>query len=125
MGERLINLKDYFAIESRTQMESRADFSCKYLIFLASKKPSHNLKTKEFLEIALAKFLYQHGPGCIEKLSIGFFDIMHTAHLITRLVKFLRKMSKIKGDKNFSKRGEVNIIKFRPLITILLILMAK
>ena len=73
------------------------------------------------LETALKKFLYQHGPnGCIENLSIGFFEIMHIAHLITHLVKFLRKSSEIKGDKNFLKRGEVDVIKFRPLIKILL-----
>ena len=73
-------------------------------------------------ETAHAKFLYQHGPeGCIEKLSIGFFEIMHIAHLITHLVKLLRKLSKIEGDKNFLKRGEVDVIKFRPLIIILLI----
>ena len=66
-------------------------------------------------------FLYQHGPnGCIENLSIGFVEIMHIAHLITHLVKFLRKLSKIEGDKNFLKRGEVDVIYFRPLIIILL-----
>ena len=47
---------------------------------------------------------------------------MHIAHLITHLVKFLRKLSKIEGDKNFLKRGEVDVIKFKPLIKILLIL---
>ena len=41
--------------------------------------------------------------------------------LITHLVKFLRKLSKIEGDKNFLKRGEVDVIYFRPLIIILLI----
>ena len=40
---------------------------------------------------------------------------------IPHLVKFLRKLSVIKGDKNFLKRGEVDVIKFRPLIKILLI----
>ena len=40
---------------------------------------------------------------------------------IPHLVKFLRKLSEIKGDKNFLKRGEVDVIKFRPLIKILLI----
>ena len=40
---------------------------------------------------------------------------------IPHLVKFLRKLSEIKGDKNFFKRGEVDVIKFRPLIKILLI----
>ena len=39
---------------------------------------------------------------------------------IPHLVKFLRKLSEIKGDKNFLKRGEVDVIKFRPLIKILL-----
>ena len=53
------------------------------------------------------------------------FEITDTAHLITHLVKFLRKLSKIKDDKNFLKRGEVDVIKFRPLIKILLILMAQ
>ena len=37
------------------------------------------------------------------------------------LVKFLPKLSKIEGDKNFLKRGEVDVIYFRPLIIILLI----
>ena len=52
--------------------------------------------------------MYRHGPdGFIEKLSIGFYEIMHIAHLITHLVKFLRKSSEIKGDKNFfeARRG--------------------
>ena len=30
--------------------------------------------------------------------------------LITHLVKFLRKLSKIEADKNFLKRGEVDVI---------------
>ena len=47
---------------------------------------------------------------------------MDTAHLITHLVKFLRKLSKIEGIKNFLKRGEVDLIYFTPLIMILLIL---
>ena len=79
-------------------------------------------KRLSLLETTHAKFLYRHGPnGCIENLSIGFFEIMHIAHLITHLVKFLRKLSKIEGDKNFLKRGEVDVIYFRPLIIILLI----
>ena len=45
--------------------------------------------------------------------------------LITHLVKFLLKLSKIEGDKNFSKRGKVDVINFRPLIRILLIYMAQ
>ena len=40
---------------------------------------------------------------------------------IPHLVKFLRKLSEIKGDKNFLKRREVDVIEFRPLIKILLI----
>ena len=46
-------------------------------------------------------------------------------HLIRHSVKFLPKLIEIKGDKNFLKRGEVDVIKFSPLITILLILMAQ
>ena len=42
--------------------------------------------------------------------------------LITHLVKFLRKLSKIEGDKNFLKRGEVDVIIFTHSITIFLIL---
>ena len=42
-------------------------------------------------------------------------------HLIRHSVKFLRKLSEIKGDKNFLNRIEVDVIKFRPLIKILLI----
>ena len=53
------------------------------------------------------------------------FEIIDTAHLITHLVKFLRKLSKIEGDKNFLKRGGVDVIKFRPLIKIFLFLMAQ
>ena len=41
------------------------------------------------------------------------------------LVKFLLKSGKIRGDKIFLKRGEVNVNKFRPLITILFIFMAQ
>ena len=73
-------------------------------------------------ETAHTNFLYQQGPdGHILKLWTGFFEIIDTAQLITHLVKFLRKMSKIEVDKNFLKRGEVDVIKFRPLIKILLI----
>ena len=73
-------------------------------------------------EIAFAYFFHQNEPGgYFFKLSIGFFEITDTARLITHLVKFLRKLSEIKGDKNFLKRGEVDVIKFRPLIIILLI----
>ena len=53
------------------------------------------------------------------------FQITDTVHFISHLVKFLRKLSKIEGDKNFLKRGEVDVIYFRPMITILLILMAQ
>ena len=49
------------------------------------------------------------------------FGEIHGLRLITHLVKFLRKLSKIEGDKNFLKRGEVDVIYFRPLIIILLI----
>ena len=45
--------------------------------------------------------------------------------LITHLVKFLPKLSKIEGDKNFLKRGEVDVIIFSPLIMIFLFLMPK
>ena len=73
-------------------------------------------------EIGFAYFLHQNeAGGCFYKPSTGFFEIMHIAHLITHLVKFLRKLSKIEGDKNFLKRGEVDVIYFRPLIIILLI----
>ena len=40
---------------------------------------------------------------------------------ISHLVKFLPKLSKIVADKNFLKRGEVDVIYFRPLIINLLI----
>ena len=77
-------------------------------------------------EIGFAYFLHQNeAGGCFYNLWIGFLEITDTAHLITHLVKFLRKLSKIKGDKNFLKRGEVYVIYFPPLIKILLILMAK
>ena len=77
-------------------------------------------------EIAFAYFFHQNEPGgYFYKLSIGFFEITDTARLITHLVKFLRKLSEIKDDKNFLKRGEVDVIKFRPLIKILLIFRAK
>ena len=77
-------------------------------------------------EIAFAYFFHQNKPGgYFYKLSIGFFEITDTARLITHLVKFLRKLSEIKGDKNFLKRGEVNVIKFRPLKRVLFILMAE
>ena len=73
-------------------------------------------------EIAFAYFFHQKEPGgYFYKLSIGFFEITDTARLITHLVKFLPKLSKIEGDKNFLKRGEVDVIYFRPLIIILLI----
>ena len=66
--------------------------------------------------------MYQQGPdGHIFKLWTGFFEITDTAQLITYSVKFLRKISKIEGDKNFLKQGEVDVIKLRPLIKILLI----
>ena len=57
--------------------------------------------------------------------TLGYLKIMNIAHLITHLVKFLQKLSKIKGDKNFLKPGEVDVIYFAPLIIILLILMPK
>ena len=50
------------------------------------------------------------------------FDIFNMDGVIPYLVKSLRKLSKIKADKNFMKRGEVDVIYFRPLIMILLIL---
>ena len=53
-----------------------------------------------------------------------FFWKMDELRLITHLVKFLQKLSKIEGDKNFLKRGEVDVIYFRPLIIILLIFKA-
>ena len=49
---------------------------------------------------------------------------MDEVRLITHLVKILQKLSKIEGDKNFLKRGEVDVIYFRPLIIILLIFKA-
>ena len=55
----------------------------------------------------------------------SFFGKMDGLRLITYLVKFLPKLSKIEGDKNFLKRGEVDVIKFRLLIKILLIFRAK
>merc|ERR1711914_29575 len=72
-------------------------------------------------ETVYAKVLYHYGPtGFLQNLWTGFFEIMHIAHLITHLVTFIRKSSEIKGDKNFLKRGEVDVIKFRPLKKILL-----
>ena len=50
-----------------------------------------------------------------------FFDIFNMDRGISHLVKFLPKLSKIVVDKNFLKRGEVDVIFFRPLIIILLI----
>ena len=50
-----------------------------------------------------------------------FFDIFNMDRGISHLVKFLPKLSKIVVDKNFLKRGEVNVIYLRPLIIILLI----
>ena len=56
-------------------------------------------------ETVYAKVLYHYGPtGFLQNLWTGFFEIMHIAHLITHLVKFLRKSSEIKGDKNFEAR---------------------
>ena len=46
---------------------------------------------------------------------------MDRLRLITHLVKFLPKLSKIEGDKNFLKLGEVDVLYFRPLVVILLI----
>ena len=51
----------------------------------------------------------------------SFFGKIDGLRLITYLVNFLRKLGKIEGDKNFLKRGEVDVIYFRPLIIILLI----
>ena len=53
------------------------------------------------------------------------FEKMDGLRLITHLVKFLPKLSKIEGDKNFWKRGEVDVIIFSPLIMIFLFLMPK
>ena len=50
-----------------------------------------------------------------------FFDFFTMEKVIRYLVKFLKKLSKIEADKNFLKRGEVDVIYFRPLIIILLI----
>ena len=47
-----------------------------------------------------------------------FFKLFKLNSLITHLVKFLRKLSKIKADKNFLKRGEVNVIIFTHSINI-------
>ena len=55
-----------------------------------------------------------------EKYS-WFFDILDPERGISHLVKFLPKLSKIVADKNFLKRGELDVIYFRPLIIILLI----
>ena len=101
--------KNFLPLWCRTQKEKKSggfflQVSLTY-IFCAFKKPSHILVTSESHKNGSCQILYQHGPdGCIEKLSIGFFVIMHIAHLITHLVK----LSKIKGDKNFfeAKRGE-------------------
>ena len=49
------------------------------------------------------------------------FEKMDGLRLITHLVKFLPKLSKIEGDKNFLKLGEVDVLYFRPLVVILLI----
>ena len=50
-----------------------------------------------------------------------FFDIFNMERGIPHLVMVLPKLSKIVADKNFLKRGEVDVIYFRPLIIILLI----
>ena len=41
--------------------------------------------------------------------------------LIKHLIKFLQKLSKIETDKNFLKRGKVDVIIFTQSINILLI----
>ena len=56
-----------------------------------------------------------------KRVEREIFEIIDT----TYLVKLLRKLSKIKGDKNFLKPGEVDVIKIRPLIKIFLILMVQ
>ena len=48
----------------------------------------------------------------------SFFEKMNGLRLITHLVKFLPKLSKIEADKNFLKRGEVDVIIFTHSISI-------
>ena len=47
----------------------------------------------------------------------SFLEKRKWMHLIRDSVKFLPKLSKIKGDKNFLKRGEVNHLHFNGSIT--------
>ena len=49
------------------------------------------------------------------------FKITDTMRLIKHLIKFLQKLSKIETDKNFLKRGKVDVIIFTQSINILLI----
>ena len=49
------------------------------------------------------------------------FEITDTMRLIKHFIKFLQKLSKIETDKNFSKRGKVDVIIFTHSINILLI----
>ena len=56
-----------------------------------------------------------------KKMYSWFFDIFTTEKEIPYSVKFLQKLSKKEADTNFLKRGEVDVIYFRPLIIIVLI----
>ena len=63
--------------------------------------------------------LHQNEAGGLTKKQVSqFFEITDTIRLITHLVKFLPKLSKIEADKNFLKRGEVNVIIFTHSINI-------
>ena len=56
---------------------------------------------------------------------IQAFGEIKKMHWIRYSVKFLPKLSKIKGNKIFLKGGEVDVIDFSLLITTLLILMTQ
>ena len=123
---------DFLAVLSRTQNETHRFFifldlyfvivlfeHSKNLSILCPRLWKHNFETSW---VWYQNEAYGHSFFAV---FLVFFEKMDGLRLITYLVKFLPKLSKIEGDKNFLKRGEVDVIKFRPLIKILLILMAQ
>ena len=95
-------------------------FFCKYLdlvLFMHLKNLfalSPSLRLKETVH---SWFLYQFGPdGLIEKLWMGFLEKMNIAHWITHwVIIFSENWVKLKAIR--LKWAEVNVIKFRPLIS--------
>ena len=89
------------------------------VLFAILKIPFHILPQFDITENAKMIILHQNVANGLTKKQVSqFFEITDTTRLITHLVKFLRKLSKIKADKNFLKRGEVNVIIFTHSISI-------